>query len=423
MKRYINPKTYLFSHALILILVGFSGLQKAAQYTQFYVLLTHPATLIADFVEIAPDAVFVNAGILMILAILLLHKKGEAYTGMDVAAVGLMGSFAFLGKNPVNTFPFLIGGWLYHRINHRSFVSLVPTLLFASSLAPIVTDLMFVRLSFGPWSIFISVVTGIILGYGSIILSHATRQYQQGFSLYNVGLATGMISTLYIALMRSLGYPFSTQLIWGTQHQTKIRIVFAILLLITFVFMFLSPGNPTTGLPRLWSYDQPGPIDAWQKSNAFSVYLNLAMLMMASMLLLWLIKAPLNGGTLCGILTITYFGAAGKNLRNIIPIFLGVWLGSLIKIWNINDPTTILILLFGTSLAPFAQVYGSWAGVLAGFMLSSLALSISSLTDGATLYGTGFSAGVSAMILHPLIDHLYHGHKRVKHHIKKKKSR
>jgi hypothetical protein len=58
-----------------------------------------------------------------------------------------------------------------------------------------------------------------------------------------------------------------------------------------------------------------------------------------------------------GILTVMCFGAYGKHIKNILPIFLGVFLGSITKVWNIDDPHILLAALFGTGLAPIIEVF------------------------------------------------------------------
>ncbi len=66
----------------------------------------------------------------------------------------------------------------------------------------------------------------------------------------------------------------------------------------------------------------------------------------------------------------------------------------------------LLAALFGTSLAPVAGHYG-WAwGVVAGFLNSSVALSSGVMHGGMNLYNTGFSAGIVAAFLVPLIEAL-----------------
>ena len=51
------------------------------------------------------------------------------------------------------------------------------------------------------------------------------------------------------------------------------------------------------------------------------------------------IGGDLNGPVIGAILTIVGFSAYGKHPRNIVPIMLGVFIGSLAKPWAASDPS------------------------------------------------------------------------------------
>jgi hypothetical protein len=125
---------------------------------------------------------------------------------------------------------------------------------------------------------------------------------------------------------------------------------------------------------------------------------------MIGMAYVFVVGGPINGPTIGGIFTIVGFSAFGKHMKNIAPIFLGVVLGSLTNIWNIHDPSILLVALFSTGLAPIAGQFGWAYGVLAGFINSSVALSVGVLHGGINLYNTGFSAGIVAAFLIPIIE-------------------
>ena len=111
-----------------------------------------------------------------------------------------------------------------------------------------------------------------------------------------------------------------------------------------------------------------------------------------------------NGPTLGGLLTIAGFSAMGKTPLNITPILLGVMLGSVTKDWSLTDPPIQLAALFGTTLAPIAGEFGWIAGVLAGYIHSSVVLNVGVLHAGFNLYNNGFAGGIVAAILVPLIE-------------------
>jgi hypothetical protein len=117
-----------------------------------------------------------------------------------------------------------------------------------------------------------------------------------------------------------------------------------------------------------------------------------------------IIGGDLNGPVIGGLFTIVGFGAFGKHPRNIIPIFIGVFLGSITKVWNIQDPQIQLAALFGTTLAPLAGEFGWIIGIVAGFIHSSVVLNVGYLHAGFNLYNNGFAGGIVAAVLVPVIE-------------------
>ena len=115
-------------------------------------------------------------------------------------------------------------------------------------------------------------------------------------------------------------------------------------------------------------------------------------------------KGQLNGPSIWGILTVYGFGGIGKHIRNILPIFLGVYIGGLTQIWNINETSGLFAALFGTALAPVAGKFGFFMGVLVSFINSSVVLNSGLLHGGMNLYNTGFSAGLVAAVMLPLME-------------------
>ena len=98
------------------------------------------------------------------------------------------------------------------------------------------------------------------------------------------------------------------------------------------------------------------------------------------------------------------FGATGKHVRNILPVMMGVWLASLTKTWNITDPSPIITLLFSTTLAPIAGEFGVIAGIIAGFLHSSVAMNVGIIYGGMNLYNNGFAGGIVAAFMVPIIQ-------------------
>lgn len=397
---------YSASVASLLLLTGLVMTPFQQIIPQLTVLLTHSATLIFDTIALSPGASFLNAGLLMVIAIGVINQKHERYSGRDLAAIMLMGSFAFIGKNILNIWPILLGSYLSAHLAKTSFRQLAPSALFATSLCPIVTDMVFFQGLAFPLNIGAALIIGVLLGFITIPLSKATASMHKGLNLYNVGLATGLVATAYVAVLRSFGRNIATQLLWGTDHQRLVLIFLGLLLVVTLVFALGCRNTTWADYKKLHGLPNQGGVDAVSFVSEGTVFVNIFGLGLIGLIFILLAKGPFNGATLCGIMTVMAFGGNGKNTLNVLPILLGIYLGSLIKTWNISDPSILLVALFGTSMAPLAQKYGPLAGVAAGFFLSSISISLTLLHGGANLYNTGFSSGVTAMIMAPICEYI-----------------
>ncbi|MEG0591522.1 MAG: DUF1576 domain-containing protein, partial [Lachnospiraceae bacterium] len=140
-------------------------------------------------------------------------------------------------------------------------------------------------------------------------------------------------------------------------------------------------------------------------TNGFgAVLVNMGVNGIVATLFVLLVGGDLNGPTIGGIFSIVGFGSTGKHIRNILPVMLGVWIASFTKTWNITDPAPIIALLFSTTLAPIAGKFGIFAGIIAGFLHSSVSLHIGIIYGGMNLYNNGFAGGVIAAFMVPIIQ-------------------
>ena len=97
------------------------------------------------------------------------------------------------------------------------------------------------------------------------------------------------------------------------------------------------------------------------------------------------------------------FSAFGKHAGNIISVMAGVFLGSVVMHWSLSDSAVQLACLFCTTLAPISGYFGWPFGVLAGFLHSSVVLYTGTPVAGMNLYNNGFSGGLVAIVLYPII--------------------
>ncbi|MBE6896964.1 MAG: DUF1576 domain-containing protein, partial [Ruminococcaceae bacterium] len=73
--------------------------------------------------------------------------------------------------------------------------------------------------------------------------------------------------------------------------------------------------------------------------------------------------------------------------------------------WNLSTQGYINGLAFATGLCPFAGKYGYKIGILAGFLSAVICTSTAAMHGGFVLYNGGFTAGLTALVLIPILDY------------------
>ena len=82
----------------------------------------------------------------------------------------------------------------------------------------------------------------------------------------------------------------------------------------------------------------------------------------------------------------------------------GVLIGSYLNTWPIDAPALQIAGLLCTTLAPITDYFGTVIGLFAGFLHSSVVLYAGSPLAGLNLYNNGFSAGIVATVLYPVLS-------------------
>jgi hypothetical protein len=211
------------------------------------------------------------------------------------------------------------------------------------------------------------------------------------------------VGTLVVATYKSYGFVPDPVMIWTTGNNLLLGSFLAVLLASMVVIGWRFD-------PALWRHwralvglSGQAPTDFIAKAGFGATLANMGVTGAVGVLYVLAIGADLNGPVIGAILTIVGFAAFGKHPRNIVPIMLGVFVGSLFKPWDANDPSIVLAALFGTTLAPIAGRFGWHWGIVAGVMHASAATSVGWLHAGLNLYNNGFAAGIVAAVLVPVI--------------------
>ena len=369
--------------------------------------------LITDYVLVAgPGPAIMNSAIVTLIAVLLLWRTNVPSNGMTLVTVGLMAGFSLFGKNFVNIWPILVGNWLYALWKREPLGKHMTIGLMSTALSPMVS---YIALENGWGGPIEALVVGLLIGFVMPSLSAYTYKVQNGMNLYNMGFACGVVAMILVPIITSLGANPEVRYHWASGYTRLFAPGIAGLCLILIVAGLFFCRKPwwaaLAGYQMLLRTSGRAPSDYIRMFDAAPVLINMGVNGLIGMTFVLLGGGELNGPTVGGVLTIMGFSAYGKHARNIIPVMAGVFLGSVVMHWSLNDSAVQLACLFCTTLAPVSGYFGWPYGILAGFLHSSVVLYTGSPVAGMNLYNNGFSGGLVAMVLYPTIIAIVHDRK------------
>lgn len=370
-------------------------------------IVVAPSILVTDYMAVGNvGAAFFNSGLLTLAAIVIARKNEVNMNGPLMAAVFTVAGFALFGKNIYNVWAIMGGVLLHARYQQEKFSKFILIALFGTALGPLISQITF-GLGLSPgYALPAGVLAGIIAGFCLPPLANHFVKFHQGFNLYNIGFTAGITGMFFMAMLRAFGFQNQSTLIVAEGLNRSLGIY----LLVFFTGMlftgFFFSRRVLPGLTHIWR--QSGRlVSDFVTSNGFgAAMMNMALLGYIATGYVLLVGGQLNGPTVGGIFTIVGFGAFGKHVKNILPILTGVYLASLLQVWEPNATGALLAALFGTTLAPIAGYYGWGYGIIAGFFHMSMVMNVGYLHGGMNLYNNGFSGGFVAAVLVPIFDSL-----------------
>jgi hypothetical protein len=389
----------LFIWALLTLIIAFSY-QDPTMWASYLKLNTSPALLLTDYVAaFGASASLLNAALVLIVNILILLALKMQLSGLLYASIFTVYGFSFLGMNLVNLLPIYIGGFMYAKYMKLEFKTVVLVSIIAGTVGPIISHVMFGYGDPTLLSISLGVFVGIILGFLIVPLGRHFLRFHDGFNLYNIGFTGGLMAILYDAIARRLGFEAVRVRIIYEQHDPRLIILTIISIFLFFVIGLLFEEHPFENLKGIFKSSGRAISDFIVLGGFHATHLNMAFVGVVSTLVIFILGGVLNGLTLAGIFTIIGFGAFGKHPKNIYPVILGAILSTWLTQLPMSATTSILSILFATTLAPIAGVYGFKWGIVAGFLHVFIVNHVGMFYSGLNLYNNGFAGGLGAGFL------------------------
>lgn len=368
-------------------------------------IMTSPTILITDFLVVGGVAAsLVNAGLVGMANAYLIHRYRLKGNGVLIAAFFTLIGFSFFGKNLYNILPIYLGGYLYTKYQKISFKDIIVVMMFGTALSPMISELNYSGIIAMPYAFFVSTLVGTFVGFVIVPLSSHMLKFHDGYNLYNIGFTSGIIGTLFTSLLRSLGHQVEPVYILHDRNDPIILIfVFS-----TFVFLIglglYTKKDVIAAYTCIFKYRGRLVTDFTRLTGYGITFFNMGLLGLTATIMVLLIGGVINGPVLAGLFTLAGFGSFGKHFKNVYPVMVGVIVAALFFGHPLNGTTILITILFSTTLAPIAGTYGPVIGIVAGILHMVLVTNVGVVHGGINLYNNGFSGGIVAAILIPVID-------------------
>ena len=408
-------------------------------------ILTSPSKLVTDYFAVGGlGSTLFNAAICGLLTNLIIYISRAKAHATILAGYMLVVAHCFYGLNFLNMWPPFFGILLYCIVMKKRISENIHIALFSTALAPFVSELCF-RYAIGKYDpsvmkvnwigAILALVCGLAIGFVVPALLPGIAAMHRGYSLYKAGLSIGILGIFINAFMySSLGVdePGSLSIVnesyyalaYGYREFMNIFfiILFSATLIMGYFFNKKSFGRygellHCTGYGTDFTDKFGMPlcmINIALYGFAILAYLNLVFILPAIFPALPQ-GVGFTGATVGVIFAALTFAADGQHPRNVFPIAVGyITLFAIVIIiclvanfdipWTLSTQAYINGLAFATGLCPFAGKYGFRYGVLAGLMSAIICAITARMHGGFVLYNGGFNAGLTALVLLPILD-------------------
>ena len=401
----------------------------------FVAILVSPAQLITDYFRLGGvGATFLNAGLCGLACSILIWVNPTPARSKALTGYFLVIAHCFYGLNLLNMWPCFLGVIINCIVLKKKIGENLHSAMFATALAPFVSEFLFRYPNADPSGEAKLSMSGIILAsVGTLMFSFlvpalmpGTAKMYRGFNLYKAGLAIGLFGFfIHSFFFTTLGVETPSPLALGDAIYEEHSFLWLYIALFSSLFFacilvgsFLS--RDTLGKYHELMRSSGHEVDFGEKFGMEICLVNVGIL--GLIMMLYFIAASLLTGE--GIFTGPTFGilfaaiahaSAGQHPRNIYPILIGyvlLWgltcgictVEGLPIPWTLGTQSYMNAVAFAIGLCPFTGKYGVKIGILAGVFSAVICASTAALHGGFMLYNGGFTAGLTAMLLLPILD-------------------
>lgn len=438
----INGIAFGFSAAFLI--AAFFGVFYTGQWGHVFEnwcqIMTSPGPLVTDYLEIGGlSSSFLNAGVCgMVCFLFMIGLKGDSYPN-TLAGYFLVVAHCFYGLNLLNMMPCFLAPFIYLCRKNLNYKDNLHICMFCTSFGPFVSEFLFRytisdTFQFGQVhvtaeGVFLAVCFVILLGFIVPAILPGAQVWHKGYDLYNGGLAFGVFGFfVYHFMYKTMGIPAPAKIQYlnpiyerfGHSYyyfaNSFFLIVFALCILIGYLLNGKSFRNYRKLLKNTGHRSDFAVLYGMPVCLINIGFVGLEFLLYLNIVIRFTEGVGFTGATIGVLLAALTFTSSGQQPRNIWPIMVGYLLLYITTLlfcqasgreitWTISTQGYINGAAFATGLCPIVGRYGNRAGIAAGFMCASMCTATSALHGGLVLYNGGFTAGITALILLPILEH------------------
>ncbi len=409
-------------------------------------ILTSPSKLVTDYFALGGlGSTFFNAAICGLACNIIIQVSRVKASATTFAGYMLVVAHCFYGLNFLNMWPPFIGVLICCKLTKKRYRDNVHVSLFATALGPFISDFLFrytlgERFALGEvqttvLGVILALLFGIAVGFVVPALLPGTTAMHRGYNMYKAGLAIGLLGVFIYAFMyRTLGIDSPDSLVIENPtyyalpyaYRGFMNVFFIILFTVTIFMGYAFNRFSFHGYKQLLHSTGYGT-DFLDKFGMPVCLINVGvygLCILAYLNIIFILPeifpflpegVGFTGATVGVTFAALTFSADGQHPRTVAPIALGYLLLLVLTCticllcrmdvpWTLSTQGYINGIAFATGLCTFSGKYGWKIGVLAGFVSAIICTSTAAMHGGFVLYNGGFNAGLTALILLPILD-------------------
>lgn len=373
-----------------------------------WAIMTAPAQLTCDYFKLGTvGGAFLNAGLVGLGCAAVFAASGARLSGTSLMAFFLTIGFSFFGMNLLNIWPCMLGTWLYTRAAREPFAGQVNVAVFSTALSPFVSEILFRYPAFSGQivpRVLLGVAMGALAGFLMPILCRHSPNLHKGYTLYNAAAVAGFIGILLASTMyRAVGVEIPSNANIGGSHPLAVNAFAVLTSLAALGAGFVLNGRSARGfsaLPRSTGHR----CDFTASAGVPLTLMHIGVFGLFVTAYYNLTGAPMTGPTMGSIVCLLAIAPCGAHVLNVLPIMLGYALASLFGSFTLGTQAIVVGLCFAGALCPVSGRFGALSGVLAGAMHACMVTSVVTFHSGLCLYNGGFTCGITAILLVPVLE-------------------